>query len=117
MKYITFSIGDAGAPRLGVVDGDRVIDVRAIDQGAPTSLFDLIGGGPGDVADMIFPVDTLIESLSCGLTLEAGDIIATGTPEAVGFARTPPEFPQNGDIMETEVEGIGMIRNRIVAHG
>ena len=66
---------------------------------------------------MIFPVDKLIESFSSGLTLEAGDIIATGTSEGVGFARTPPEFLQNGDIMETEVEGIGMIRNRIVAHG
>jgi 2-keto-4-pentenoate hydratase/2-oxohepta-3-ene-1,7-dioic acid hydratase in catechol pathway len=67
--------------------------------------------------DMIFPVDTLIESLSLGLTLEPGDIIATGTPDGVGFARTPPEFLQDGDIMETEVEGIGILRNRVVAHG
>jgi 2-keto-4-pentenoate hydratase/2-oxohepta-3-ene-1,7-dioic acid hydratase in catechol pathway len=304
VKYITFSIGDAGDPRLGVVDGDRVIDVRAIDHGAPSSLFDLIRDGPatwqrvaervktfksggpsstgsqghthdlrtirwhapiphppknvfcvgrnyashaaesarargaevtipeipmfftkaptsvsgpfddipsdhsvtqqvdweaelgavigvsgrnitrgralqhvfgytvvndvtardlqkshgqwfkgksldgfcpmgpylitadefgdphvkevtlrvngvvkqhGNTRDMIFPVDTLIESLSRGLTLEAGDIIATGTPDGVGFARTPPEFLQDGDIMETEVEGIGIMRNRVVA--
>ena len=65
--------------------------------------------------DMIFPVDTLIESLSQGLTLEPGDIIATGTPDGVGFARTPPEFLQDGDVMETEVEGIGILRNRVVA--
>jgi 2-keto-4-pentenoate hydratase/2-oxohepta-3-ene-1,7-dioic acid hydratase in catechol pathway len=65
--------------------------------------------------DMIFPVDTLIESLSQGLTLEPGDIIATGTPDGVGFARTPPEFLQDGDIMETEVEGVGILRNRVVA--
>jgi 2-keto-4-pentenoate hydratase/2-oxohepta-3-ene-1,7-dioic acid hydratase in catechol pathway len=65
---------------------------------------------------MIFPVDRLIESLSQGLTLEAGDILATGTPDGVGFARTPPEFLQVGDIMETEVEGIGTMRNRIVDH-
>ena len=141
MKYITFSIRDAGDPRLGVVDGDRVIDVRAIDHGAPSSLFDLIrdgqatwqrvaervktfkSGGPsstgsqGHTHDLraIFPVDTLIESLSRGLTLETGDIIATGTPDGVGFARTPPEFLQDGDIMETEVEGIGIMRNRVVA--
>ena len=70
----------------------------------------------GNTRDMIFPVDRLIESLSHGLTLEAGDILATGTPEGVGFARTPPEFLQDGDIMETEVEGIGTMRNRIVAH-
>lgn len=71
----------------------------------------------GNTRDMIFPVDALIESLSRGLTLEAGDIIATGTPDGVGFARTPPEFLQDGDIMETEVEGIGTMRNRVVAPG
>jgi 2-keto-4-pentenoate hydratase/2-oxohepta-3-ene-1,7-dioic acid hydratase in catechol pathway len=70
----------------------------------------------GNTRDMIFPVDRLIESLSQGLTLEAGDILATGTPDGVGFARTPPEFLQVGDIMETEVEGIGTMRNRIVDH-
>ena len=68
----------------------------------------------GNTRDMIFRVDVLIESLSHGLTLEAGDLIATGTPEGCGFARTPPEFLQAGDIMETEVEGIGAMRNRIV---
>jgi 2-keto-4-pentenoate hydratase/2-oxohepta-3-ene-1,7-dioic acid hydratase in catechol pathway len=63
---------------------------------------------------MIFPVDVLIESLSQGLTLEAGDIIATGTPDGVGFGRVPQEFLLNGHILETEVEGIGTMRNRIV---
>jgi 2-keto-4-pentenoate hydratase/2-oxohepta-3-ene-1,7-dioic acid hydratase in catechol pathway len=62
---------------------------------------------------MIFPVDTIIEWLSKGLTLEAGDIIATGTPEGVGMGRTPQEFLADGDVMETEVEGIGILRNRI----
>ena len=70
----------------------------------------------GNTRDMIFPIDRLIESLSHGLTLEAGDILATGTPDGVGFARTPPEFLQIGDIMETEIEGIGTMVNRIVAH-
>ena len=69
----------------------------------------------GSTRNMIFRIDALIESLSSGLTLEPGDIIATGTPEGVGFARTPPEFLQHGDMMETEVEGIGVMRNRIVA--
>ena len=58
---------------------------------------------------MIFPVDVIIEWLSKGLTLEAGDIIATGTPEGVGMGRTPQEFLQNGDVVETEVEGIGIL--------
>jgi 2-keto-4-pentenoate hydratase/2-oxohepta-3-ene-1,7-dioic acid hydratase in catechol pathway len=64
-------------------------------------------------ADMIFPVDVIIEWLSKGLTLEAGDIIATGTPEGVGMGRTPQEFLADGDVVEAEVEGIGVIRNRI----
>ena len=70
----------------------------------------------GHTRDMIFPLDVLIASLSHGLTLESGDIIACGTPDGVGFARTPPEFLQDGDVMETEIEGIGTMRNRIAAH-
>jgi 2-keto-4-pentenoate hydratase/2-oxohepta-3-ene-1,7-dioic acid hydratase in catechol pathway len=65
-------------------------------------------------ADMIFSVDAIIEALSQGMTIEPGDVIATGTPEGVGLGRTPPEFLTNGDIVETEVEGIGVLRNRIV---
>jgi 2-keto-4-pentenoate hydratase/2-oxohepta-3-ene-1,7-dioic acid hydratase in catechol pathway len=64
-------------------------------------------------ANMIFSVDVIIESLSRGMTLEAGDIIATGTPEGVGLGRTPPEFLTDGDVVETEVEGIGVLRNRV----
>lgn len=67
-------------------------------------------------ADMIFPVDVIIEQLSRGMTLEAGDVIATGTPEGVGMGRTPQEFMQDGDLVETEIEGIGTMRNRVVAH-
>lgn len=65
-------------------------------------------------ADMIFPVDVILEFLSRGLTLEPGDIIATGTPEGVGLGRTPPEYMKDGDVMETEIEGIGVMRNKIV---
>ena len=68
----------------------------------------------GNTRDMIFRVETLLESLSRGMTLDAGDIVATGTPDGVGFARNPPEFLHDGDIMETEVEGIGTLRNRMV---
>jgi 2-keto-4-pentenoate hydratase/2-oxohepta-3-ene-1,7-dioic acid hydratase in catechol pathway len=65
-------------------------------------------------ADMIFPVDITIEFLSRGMTLEPGDIIATGTPAGVGLGRTPPEYMKDGDLMETEVKGIGTMRNRVV---
>jgi 2-keto-4-pentenoate hydratase/2-oxohepta-3-ene-1,7-dioic acid hydratase in catechol pathway len=68
-------------------------------------------------ANMIFGVDVIIESLSQGMTIEPGDIIATGTPEGVGLGRTPPEFLRDGDVVETEIEGIGMLRNQIIRHG
>jgi 2-keto-4-pentenoate hydratase/2-oxohepta-3-ene-1,7-dioic acid hydratase in catechol pathway len=68
----------------------------------------------GTTADMIFPVTSIIEWLSKRLTIEAGDLIATGTPDGVGMGRTPPEYLQNGDVLETEVEGIGVLRNTIV---
>jgi len=65
-------------------------------------------------ADMIYPVSTIISILSQGMTLEAGDIIATGTPSGVGYARTPPEYLQAGDLVETEIDGIGLIRNAVI---
>ena len=65
-------------------------------------------------ADMIYSVRTIIAILSQGMTLEPGDIIATGTPSGVGFARTPPEFLKAGDVVETEIDGIGLIRNEVV---
>ena len=68
----------------------------------------------GNTKDMIHPVDAVIEWVSKGMTLLAGCIIATGTPDGVGFARTPPEFLQAGDVMEAEVERIGTLRNRVV---
>ena len=62
---------------------------------------------------MIFDVRTIIAQLSRGMTLEPGDVIATGTPEGVGFARTPPEFLSDGDVMEVEISRIGVLRNRV----
>jgi 2-keto-4-pentenoate hydratase/2-oxohepta-3-ene-1,7-dioic acid hydratase in catechol pathway len=63
---------------------------------------------------VIFDIPTLIADITEVLTLEPGDIISTGTPSGVGFARTPPEFLKAGDVMETEIERIGVLRNRIV---
>ena len=68
----------------------------------------------GNTGDMIYPVDATIEWASKGMTLLPGTVIATGTPDGVGFARTPPEFLKADDVMETEVEGIGVLRNRMV---
>jgi len=63
---------------------------------------------------MIFSINQAISVLSAGLTLEPGDIIATGTPSGVGFSRVPPEFLKPGDVVEAEVEGIGSIKNTVV---
>ena len=69
----------------------------------------------GNTSDMIYPVSQLIAWLSVGMTLRPGTLIATGTPDGVGFARNPPEFLRPGDVMETEVERIGILRNHMVA--
>lgn len=65
------------------------------------------------VSMMIFDIPTLISSLSRGMTLEPGDIIATGTPSGVGFAMEPPRFLREGDVVECEIDRIGTLRNPI----
>ncbi len=67
-----------------------------------------------NTANMIFSVATAIAFLSSLMTLEPGDIIATGTPSGVGFKRTPPLFLQEGDVTEVEIEGIGQLRNPVI---
>lgn len=62
-------------------------------------------------AALIFDIPTLLASLSAGLTLEPGDIIATGTPSGVGYAMEPPQFLKDGDIVVCEVENIGKLEN------
>lgn len=67
----------------------------------------------GNTADMIFDIPTLIASLSEGLTLEPGDVIATGTPSGVGYAMEPPVFLQDGDKVVCEVDGVGTLENHM----
>jgi acylpyruvate hydrolase len=66
-------------------------------------------------SQMIFDIPRTIEFLSSFTTLRPGDVIATGTPGGVGFARQPPVWLQPGDMIEVEVEGVGRIENRVVA--
>jgi 2-keto-4-pentenoate hydratase/2-oxohepta-3-ene-1,7-dioic acid hydratase in catechol pathway len=66
-----------------------------------------------NTGDLIFDVATLISTLSEAMTLEPGDIIATGTPSGVGYARTPPVFMREGDVIEIEIEQIGTLANTI----
>ena len=63
--------------------------------------------------DMIFSVAKLIAVWSLGMTLEPGDLLMTGTPSGVGFARKPPEYLQPGDVVEAEIDAIGVLRNAV----
>jgi 2-keto-4-pentenoate hydratase/2-oxohepta-3-ene-1,7-dioic acid hydratase in catechol pathway len=65
------------------------------------------------VTDLIFDIPTLIETLSAGITLEPGDLIATGTPAGVGLGFTPPRFLKKGDVVTIEVSGIGKLENPV----
>jgi 2-keto-4-pentenoate hydratase/2-oxohepta-3-ene-1,7-dioic acid hydratase in catechol pathway len=69
----------------------------------------------GNTRDMYFKIPRIIAELSQGLTLEPGDVIATGTPSGVGMGRNPPEYMKPGDVMETEIVEIGTMRNLIHA--
>jgi 2-keto-4-pentenoate hydratase/2-oxohepta-3-ene-1,7-dioic acid hydratase in catechol pathway len=66
-------------------------------------------------AQLIFGVDHVVSFLSQTVTLEPGDVIATGTPPGVGFARKPPVFLKAGDVVEVEVEGLGVLSNTVAA--
>jgi len=64
-------------------------------------------------ADMVFDVANLVTILSEVMTLEPGDIISTGTPAGVGFGKKPPVYMKDGDVVEVEIEGIGVLRNPV----
>ena len=66
-----------------------------------------------NTATMIFDIPTLIEIITEVMTLHPGDVIVTGTPEGVGFARTPPVWMKPGDVCEIDLEGVGVLRNTI----
>ena len=64
-------------------------------------------------ADLIFDIPTLIETISAGITLYPGDIIATGTPVGVGIGFKPPKYLKAGDVVKMEIDGIGVIENPV----
>lgn len=65
------------------------------------------------VADLIFDIPTLIETISASVTLEPGDIIATGTPAGVGIGFSPPRYLADGDVVRVEITGLGILENTI----
>lgn len=66
-----------------------------------------------NTGDLIFSIPVLIETLSAGITLEPGDLIATGTPAGVGGAMTPPKYLKAGDKLELEITGLGALKNTV----
>ena len=66
-------------------------------------------------SDLIFDIPTLVSYISQAITLEPGDVILTGTPEGVGVFREPKVALKSGDVVEIEIEGIGVLRNEVTA--
>ena len=93
-----------------ITSGDEINDVQNLSVRA-TLNGELLQDG--NTRDMIFNVATLISYISQGITLEPGDIIATGTPNGVGDARKPPLYLKNGDLIEIEVGNLGKLINPV----
>ncbi len=92
------------------VSADEITDVTAL------VVESRVNGEPrqsAPVADLIFDIPTLIETISAGITLLPGDLIATGTPAGVGIGFDPPRFMTSGDTIEISITGLGTQRNRI----
>jgi 2-keto-4-pentenoate hydratase/2-oxohepta-3-ene-1,7-dioic acid hydratase in catechol pathway len=66
-----------------------------------------------NTSNLIFDIPTLIETLSAGIELQPGDVIATGTPAGVGIGFTPPRFLQKGDVVRIEIENVGVLENEV----
>jgi 2-keto-4-pentenoate hydratase/2-oxohepta-3-ene-1,7-dioic acid hydratase in catechol pathway len=94
-------------PCIASLDGVDLADIRVSTTVSGELMQD------ASTADLIFPVLDLIVYLSAGMTLQPGDVIATGTPGGVGDSRQPPRYLHEGDVVEVTVEGVGTLRNRV----
>ena len=95
----------------GVVTGDELGDPGAL------RLRSFVNGEPwqdSSTEEMVFDVPTIVAFASRTITLEPGDVIATGTPAGVGHYQSPPRYLVGGDVMRCEVEGVGFIENHVV---
>ena len=114
-RHKQFFVGKSftGACPMGpwIVTADKIPDPQVLDL---KSRVNNVLKQDSNTKYQIFNVASVIETLSQGMMLEAGDIIATGTPSGVGYVRNPPEYLMPGDIVECEIEGIGKISNPIV---
>ena len=110
------TIGSLLAKRLGWEFGPFIVPKEFLPNFNHLHLVTRVNGvvkQDASTKQMYFKVPRIVSELSQGLTLEPGDIIATGTPPGVGHARKPPEYMKPGDVMETEIAEIGVLRNVI----
>ncbi len=98
--------------------GPWIVDASELD-GRKTRLRLWVNGElrqDAHTTDLIFDIPTLIETISRGITLYPGDVIATGTPAGVGMGMQPPTWLKAGDTVRIEIDGIGVLENPVVAH-
>jgi 2-keto-4-pentenoate hydratase/2-oxohepta-3-ene-1,7-dioic acid hydratase in catechol pathway len=98
--------------------GPHVVPSKQIPDPQALRIRCLLNGEPrqdSSTAEMVFSVAELVAAISRGVTLEPGDLIATGTPAGVGFTREPPRFLEPGDEVAVEIEGIGRLTNPVRA--
>jgi 2-keto-4-pentenoate hydratase/2-oxohepta-3-ene-1,7-dioic acid hydratase in catechol pathway len=98
--------------------GPELVPVAELGDGSGLRVVQRLNGEvlqDGNTSDLIFPVPFLIAYVSAVFTLDPGDLILTGTPPGVGYARDPKVSLAAGDEVEVEVEGIGVLRNPVVA--
>jgi len=100
--------------------GDRLVPVSELGDGSGLRIVQRLNGAvlqDGNTEDLVFGVRRLVAAASAVMTLEPGDVILTGTPSGVGHSRNPPLSMAHGDLVEIEIEGIGVLCNPVVAEG
>ena len=98
--------------------GPWMVTIDEIEPGRKLTLETRLNGEvvqSSDTGNMIFPIPRLINYASTIFTLVPGDVIVTGTPAGVGWSKKPPRFMKPGDVVEVEIEGIGVLRNPVTA--
>jgi 2-keto-4-pentenoate hydratase/2-oxohepta-3-ene-1,7-dioic acid hydratase in catechol pathway len=98
--------------------GDRLVPVSELGTGRGLRIVQRLNGEvlqDANTDELIFGVPELVAHASAVFTLEPGDLILTGTPSGVGYTREPPLSMRDGDVVEVEIEGIGVLRNPVVA--
>lgn len=98
--------------------GDRLVPVSELGDGSGLRVVQRLNGEvlqDGNTNDLLFGVPRLVAHASAVFTLEPGDLILTGTPAGVGWARDPKVSLRDGDVVEVEVDGIGLLRNPVAA--